>query len=113
MIAAILLALAVGSEVAATASLRAAVDGSRRWYILTVGGYLAAFSLFAGSLSSGMPLGVGYGIWAASGVAITAVLAKYLFKEPLTALMSLGILLIIGGVVLVEVGSATAHAALG
>ncbi|RLP75080.1 QacE family quaternary ammonium compound efflux SMR transporter [Mycetocola tolaasinivorans] len=111
--AGVLLGLAVLSEVAATASLRAAVDGSRRWYILVVGGYLTAFSLFAASLSAGMPLGVGYGIWAASGVAITAVLAKFLFKEALTPLMSLGIVLIIGGVVLVEVGSATAHVALG
>ena len=49
--------------------------------------------------------GVAYGIWAASGVALTAVASKALFKEPLTALMMGGIALIIAGVLLVELGA--------
>ena len=53
----------------------------------------------------GLGLGVAYGIWAASGVALTAVASKALFKEPLTALMMGGIALIIAGVLLVELGA--------
>lgn len=40
-----------------------------------------------------------------TGVALTAVLSKFLFKDPLTWLMSLGIILIIGGVLLIELGA--------
>ena len=51
-----------------------------------------------------MGIGVAYGIWTAVGVALTAILSKVLFDEPLTALMVAGITLIIGGVVLLELG---------
>lgn len=47
-----------------------------------------------------------YGIWAATGVALTAVLARLIFDEPLSLTMVFGILLIGAGVLLVEVGSA-------
>ena len=52
-----------------------------------------------------MPLGVAYGIWSALGVAATAVLSSVLFDEAFTLAMVGGLALIIGGVVLVEVGS--------
>ena len=58
------------------------------------------------TLAEGVPLGVAYGIWAAAGVAIMAVLSKILFKEPLTWLMGFGIILIVGGVLLIELGAA-------
>jgi len=51
-----------------------------------------------------LPIGVAYGIWAATGVALTAVLGRVLFREPLTRLMLGGIGLIIVGVLLVELG---------
>lgn len=57
------------------------------------------------TLAEGVPLGVAYGIWAAAGVAIMAVLSKILFKEPLNWLMGLGIL-IVGGVLHFELGAA-------
>lgn len=99
------LSLAIIAEVGATMSLRASVTGSRRWYIPVVAGYLLAFCMLSLSLSAGMGIGVAYGIWAAAGVAITAVLSKWVFKEPLTLLMTAGIVLIVGGVLLVELGA--------
>ena len=57
-------------------------------------------------IALGLGIGVAYGIWAASGVALTAVASKFLFKEPFTWVMALGIALIIGGVLLVELGAA-------
>ena len=101
----VLLAVAVLAEVAATLSLRAATGGSRRWYVAVVG-YLAAFSLLGVVLSLGMPLGVAYGVWAAAGVALTAVFSRLIFKEPFTWLMAAGVALIVGGVLLVETGAA-------
>lgn len=101
----LLLASAICSEVAATLSLRMATVGSKRWYVPVTGGYLFAFMLLAVVLDLGMPLGIAYGIWTATGVALTAILSRILFNESLTWLMGIGITLIVGGVLLVEVGA--------
>lgn len=104
------LAGAIVTEVAATLSLRVASTTTGRpygWYAIVAVGYVAAFSLLSLSLQAGMPLGVAYGIWSAVGVALTAVFSRVFFKESLTGLMILGIILIIGGVLLIELGSAS------
>ena len=88
------LAAAIVSEVTATLALRAAVD-QPAWYALTAVGYLAAFGLLARTLEAGMPVGVAYAVWAATGVAATAVLAATLFGEALTPLVGAGIALIV------------------
>lgn len=100
----VLLALAIASEVTATVGLKIATDGRRRWYAVVVVGYVVAFSLLAGALALGLPIGVAYGVWAATGVALTAVLGRLLFRDPLTWTMGAGIALIVVGVVLLEVG---------
>lgn len=91
-------------EVVGTLSLRMAVD-KKRWYIGVAVGYVLAFTMLSLALAGGMALGVAYGIWAASGVALTAILSKLLFKEPFTWLMGLGIVLIVGGVLCIELGA--------
>ncbi|WP_263055228.1 DMT family transporter [Curtobacterium sp. RIT-PI-V] len=100
----LLLAVAIVSEVGATISLKLATDGKKVFFVPVVAGYLVAFSLLAVALTLGLPIGVAYGIWAATGVALTAILGRVLFREPLTALMLGGIALIIAGVFLVELG---------
>lgn len=102
----LLLAGAVLSEVGGTLSLRVASGGRRRWYAAVAVGYLLAFTLLSLALAAGIGLGVAYGIWAAAGVALTALLAKPLFGEPLTPVMGLGIGLIMAGVLVVELGAA-------
>jgi small multidrug resistance pump len=57
------------------------------------------------TLRHGLGIGVAYGIWAALGVALSAIGSKMFFDEPLTGLMLVGLVLIIGGVLLVELGS--------
>ncbi|MBP2456911.1 small multidrug resistance pump [Clavibacter michiganensis] len=100
----LLLAIAIVTEVAATISLKLATDGQKRWYAVVAVGYVTAFSMLAGALSLGLPIGVAYGIWAATGVALTAVLGRLIFRDPLTRTMLAGIALIIGGVLLIELG---------
>lgn len=56
------------------------------------------------ALAAGMPVAVAYGIWSAIGVALIALLARVIWKEPLTPRMILGLVLIMIGVILVEVG---------
>lgn len=92
-------------EVFGAISLRMASMGKKKWFIGVAVGYLIAFTMLVLTLSTGMALGVAYGIWAASGVALTAVLSKFLFKEPLTLIMAAGIALIVGGVLLIEIGA--------
>ena len=96
---------AIVFEVFGTISLRMAVD-KKLWYAGVAVGYLLAFTMLSLALAAGMALGVAYGIWAASGVALTAVMSRFLFKEPFTWLMGLGIILIVGGVLLIELGAA-------
>lgn len=100
----LLLAGAILFEVAGTLSLRMATHGRAIWYLPVGVCYLVAFGLLAATLASGVPLAVAYGIWTAVGVALTAVAGRILFKEPLTWLMGLGIALIVGGVLLIELG---------
>jgi small multidrug resistance pump len=97
------LAGAILIEVAATLSLRAS-DGFRKkvWVIPVIVGYVISFGMLSLSLSLGMPVGIAYGVWSACGVALVAVIAKFLFAEPLTWLMGTGIALIIAGVLAIE-----------
>lgn len=100
----LLLMLAIVSEVAATLSLKAAVT-TPGLYVVVVGGYLASFVFLTFVLKRGMGLGVAYGIWGAIGVALTAVLSAIIFGEAFTAVMGIGMVCIIAGVLLVEMGS--------
>ena len=101
------LAGAILIEVLATLSLRAS-DGFRRkgWIAPVTLGYLASFYLLWWSLSLGMPVGIAYGIWTACGVALVAVIARFLFAEPLTWVMVAGIALIVAGVLTIELAGA-------
>ncbi|MBE1531335.1 DMT family transporter [Actinomadura algeriensis] len=104
----LLLGGAILSEVAATLSLRMASQpgGSRAWLAAVAVGYLAAFGLLTLVLHDGLGIGVAYGIWAATGVALTAIASRVLFREALTKVMGLGIVLIAAGVLFIELGAA-------
>ncbi|MGB0119688.1 MAG: SMR family transporter [Solirubrobacterales bacterium] len=101
----LVLAGAVVFEVVGTMSLRASEGGRKKvWLIPVAVGYLLAFTLLSLTLADGVPLGVAYGIWAACGVGLTALLGRLIFKEPFTLVMGLGIGLIGVGVLLIEAG---------
>ncbi|GAC52602.1 DMT family transporter [Gordonia amicalis] len=99
--------LAIVAEVSATLALRVATDGRPRFYGIVVVGYLIAFVALTVALRQGIPLGVAYGIWAAAGVAATAIAAHFLFRERLTppprVLAGIGVIVV--GVLLVELGA--------
>ncbi|QRQ80579.1 DMT family transporter [Glutamicibacter protophormiae] len=104
------LVLAVFLEVSGSLSLKAALDAPGFYAVVAVG-YVGAFLALFMSLRKGMGLGVGYGIWGASGVALTAIMSLVIFGEPFTLLMGIGIAAIMGGVLLVELGSQAAQKA--
>lgn len=105
MTAALLIA-AILSEVTATMSLRASDGFARKVFLAPiVGGYLLAFLFLALALDRGLAVGVAYGTWAASGVAIVAIASRFVFAEPLTKTMGAGIGLIAAGVLVVELSA--------
>lgn len=101
-----LLGTAILLEVGGTLSLRQSHGMRRRaWAAGTVTAYVVSTYLLWLTLDHGMAVGVAYGIWAALGVALTAIAGRVLFKDPLTARMLLGIAAIAGGVLLIELGA--------
>jgi small multidrug resistance pump len=99
------LAAAICVEVFGTLGLRAS-DGFRKraWIPPVVIAYLASFYLLWLTLHLGMPIGIAYGVWTACGVALVALLARCLFRDPLTVKMIIGIGLIVAGVLTIELG---------
>jgi len=102
----LLLSLAILSEVGGTLALRVAALGRRAWYAPVVAGYVASFVLLSLALRRGIGIGVAYGVWTASGVALIAVISRLLFRESLSRVRVLGIALVVTGVAVVEAGSA-------
>ncbi|MFJ8719588.1 DMT family transporter [Streptomyces violaceus] len=103
------LTAAVLLEVTATLSLRGALDHPAL-YLLVAVGYIGSFAALSMVLRAGLALGVAYGVWGACGVALTAILATLVFGDPLTAVISVGLALVVGGVLCVELGSQAVHA---
>jgi small multidrug resistance pump len=99
----LVLGCAICVEVFGTLGLRAS-DGFRKkaWIGPVVVAYLASFYLLWLTLALGMPIGIAYGVWTACGVALVAVTARYLFRDPLTTKMMIGIGLIVAGVLTIE-----------
>ena len=101
----VFLSTAILTEVAGTCALRVAATGRSRWYAAVAAGYLVAFLMLTLTLEAGLGLGVAYGIWAAAGVALTALASRVFFAEPLNRTMASGIALIACGVLLIELGA--------
>lgn len=97
------LAGAIAIEVFATLVLRvASVSGRRVFLIPAISGYIVSFALLSVTLSLGMPVGMAYGVWTASGVALVSIMARVLFGDPLTWVTALGIGVIVGGILTIE-----------
>lgn len=103
------LALAIGSEIIATVSLKLS-DGFTKPIpaVVVVIGYAISFYALSISLRS-IPLGVVYAVWSGIGTATVVLIGFVLFREMLDAVKVAGIGLIIVGVVMLNGAGATAH----
>ena len=96
----VLLAGAIASEVAATAALKLSNGFTRPGPSVVVAvGYLLSFVLLARALKLGLQVSIAYAIWSGAGTAAITLIGLLLLNEPLTAGKALGIALVIGGVV--------------
>jgi small multidrug resistance pump len=96
------LALAIGSEIIATVSLKLS-DGFTRPVpaVVVVLGYALSFYALSITLRS-IPLGVVYAIWSGVGTAAIVVIGFFLFHEVLDTVKLAGIGLVIVGVVMLN-----------
>ncbi|WP_306183733.1 MULTISPECIES: multidrug efflux SMR transporter [unclassified Streptomyces] len=102
----VMLAGAITAEVAATTAMKYS-DGFSRLgpSLVTLVGYVLSFFLLAQTLKS-VSIGTAYAIWAGIGTAAVAALGLVLFGEGLSTAKVAGIVLIIGGVVVLNLGGA-------
>lgn len=101
-----LLAAAIAAEVAGTTAMKYSDGFTRLWpSLVTVAGYLLAFTLLAQTLKT-MQVGTAYAIWAGVGTALVAVIGMLFLGEATSFAKLAGIALVIGGVVLLNRGGA-------
>ncbi|MGE3662790.1 MAG: multidrug efflux SMR transporter [Pseudonocardia sp.] len=100
----LLLLAAILVEVVAAVATRVSEGFTRPVPVLVAAvGVLTAYYLLSQVLQRGMALGVAYAIWSAVGIALVAG-AGVVLGDRLTAVQVLGMALVVGGVVSLEVG---------
>ncbi|MEU6441132.1 multidrug efflux SMR transporter [Streptomyces sp. NPDC047046] len=102
----LLLAGAILSEVTATTAMKYSEGFTRLWpSLLTALGYVVCFALLARTLKT-LEVGTAYAIWAGAGTALIALIGMMFLGESVTPVRLAGIALVIGGVVLLNLGGA-------
>jgi small multidrug resistance pump len=104
------LAIAIVAEVIATSALKASESFTKPLpALLAVAGYGIAFYFLALTLRV-VPVGVAYAIWSGLGIVLISIAGWALFRQSLDMPALIGLTLIIGGVVVINVFSeSTAH----
>ncbi|SOD58378.1 small multidrug resistance pump [Streptomyces zhaozhouensis] len=93
-------------EIAATTLMKQSDGYSRLWPTVgSIAGYLLAFALLAQALKT-LDVGTAYAIWAGAGTALIAVIGMAFLGESTTPLKISGVLLVIAGVVVLNLGGA-------
>ena len=95
---------AILAEVLGTTAMKYSDGFSKLWpSVITALGYLVAFALLAQTLKS-MAVGTAYAIWAGVGTAAIAAIGIVFIGESVTAAKIIGIVLVIAGVVVLNLG---------
>ena len=101
------LAMAIASEVAGTAGLKASEGFARPGpSLLALLGYALAFFFLSQSLKY-LPLGIAYAIWSGLGTVGSVLLGLMIWKEVLGPPHLFGIALIVAGVVILNLAPGT------
>ncbi|MGY4436836.1 small multidrug resistance pump [Bradyrhizobium sp. F1.13.1] len=101
------LALAIVLEVTASAFLQQSVQFTRLWPTLAmVLFYVASFYALSVAIRV-IPLSIAYAIWGGVGIILTATVSFVLFRQMLDAAAFVGIALIVSGVVVINLFSAS------
>lgn len=102
------LAIAICAEVIATASMKAVKGLSTPLpLLLMVCGYGVAFWMLTLVVRS-IPVGIAYAIWSGLGIVLISVAALVIYGQKLDVPAMVGMAMIVGGVVVIQVFSNTA-----
>ncbi|MGY1434905.1 DMT family transporter [Streptomyces reniochalinae] len=98
------LAGAILAEVLGTTAMKYS-DGFSKLVpsLITAAGYVVAFVLLSRTLKT-MSVGTAYAIWSGAGTAVIALIGMVFIGESVTAAKILGLLLVICGVVVLNLG---------
>jgi len=98
---------AIAFEVLGTSLLKA-TDGFTRLLptVVCLGAYVAAFAALAWAVKHDLPVGVGYAMWSGLGTAAIVAIGVVFLNEPINIQKVAGVLLVIGGVVVLNLGGA-------
>ena len=103
------LALAVLGEVIGTSFLKATEDFTKLWpSMIVVLGYGASFYFLTLSLKV-IPVGIAYATWSGIGIVLVTVISIFLYKQVPDWPAIIGMAMIIGGVVIMQLFSKTVH----
>ncbi|EXJ15906.1 DMT family transporter [Imhoffiella purpurea] len=104
----ILLFFAILSETLATLALKASEDFTRLWpSVVVVVGYGAAFYLLSKTLKT-IPVGISYAVWSGVGIVLITIAGWILFDQKLDLAAVIGIAMILGGVLVLNLFSKSA-----
>lgn len=105
----ILLGCAIVSEVFGTTMLKLSEGFTKVWpSIGVVLGFSSAFYLLSQTLQH-LQISMAYAIWSGVGTALTAVIGVLIWKDAFTWQTLVGLILIIGGVVVLNLSGSGAH----
>ncbi len=101
------LVIAIASETIGTTALQASQQFTRLWpSVLVVVGYVVSFYFMALTLKY-MPVGIVYAIWSGLGIVFIAAIGYFLFGQKLDAAAIAGLGLILAGILVIHLFSAT------
>lgn len=99
------LSIAIVAEVIATSALQATQGFTKGLpTVITLLGYALAFYMLSLSLRA-IPLGIAYAIWSGVGVVCVGIIAYFLYKQSLDLPAILGMSMIVGGVMIINLFS--------
>lgn len=98
--------IAIAVEIVATSSLKAS-DGFTNWFFTMISliGYGVSFYCLSIALRE-IPVGIAYAVWSGVGTVGICLLAWLIYKQNLSLISIIGILFIIVGVIIVNLGNA-------
>ena len=101
------LVLAIVGELVGTSALKGAEGFTRLWpSLISIAGYVVAFYFLSLSLKD-IPVGIAYALWSAIGIVLVSIIGYFMYGQKLDTPAMIGIGLIISGVVVINLFSAS------
>ena len=103
----LLLAVAIVAEVFATSLLKTTEGFTRLWPTAAcLASYALAFTFMAMAIARGMQIDVAYALWSALGTTAIFLIAVLFLGSPLSLTKVVGVALVIGGVITLNLAGA-------